>query len=49
MPRFLPNLFFQRKKPYRPDDDANLEVTPDYRGAWARSTGCFLPASCSLW
>ena len=31
MPRFLPNLFFQRKKPYRPDDDANLEVTPDYR------------------
>ena len=42
MPRRFPNLFFRRKKPYRPEDDTNLEVTPDYRRRLAALYGVLL-------
>ena len=42
MPRRFSNLFFRRKKPYRPEDDTNLEVTPDYRRRLAALYGVLL-------
>ena len=46
MPRRFSNLFFRRKKPYRPEDDTNLEVTPDYRRRLAALYGVLV--TCSL-